>query len=146
MKAKDIMETSVITVGPDTTIEELAKVLTENNISGVPVVENEKIIGIVTEGDLLHKEVNPKTPGVYSVMGGFAYLKEFEKYKNELQKLSAHKASEIMTTKLELVTEDTEIKEIASIMINKNINRVPVVKDGKLVGIVSRSDVLKTLA
>ncbi|AFS79446.1 CBS domain-containing protein [Gottschalkia acidurici 9a] len=146
MKAKDIMETSVITVDPDTTIEELAKVLTENNISGVPVVENEKIIGIVTEGDLLHKEVNPKTPGVYSVMGGFAYLKEFEKYKLELQKLSAHKASEIMTTKLELVTEDTEIKEIASIMINKNINRVPVVRDGKLVGIVSRADVLKTLA
>lgn len=146
MKAKDIMETSVITVGPETTIKELADILTENKFSGVPVVEDGKVIGIVTEGDLLHKEVSPKLPNLFPALGGFANIKEFEKYNEDMKKLSAVKASEIMTTKLELVDEDTDVKAIASIMISKNINRVPVVKDGKLVGIVSRADVLKTLS
>lgn len=142
------METNVITVLPDTKIEELAKILIDNKISGVPVVdEHAKLIGIVTEGDLLHKRTKtPKTPMMNSFLGGLAYTKEFEQYNSELQKLSACTASEIMTDTLAIVSEDTSIKEISSIMINKNINRVPVVKDDKLIGIVTRADVLKTLA
>lgn len=142
------METNVITVLPDTKIEELAKILIDNKISGVPVVDaHAKLIGIVTEGDLLHKRTTtPKTPMMNSFLGGLAYTKEFEQYNSELQKLSACTASEIMTDTLAIVSEDTSIKEISSIMINKNINRVPVVRDDKLVGIVTRADVLKTLA
>lgn len=145
--AKDIMETEIVTVLPSTTIEALAKLLIDNKISGVPVVdENNKLIGIVTEGDLLHKQTSPKTPVINTFLGGLAYTKEFEQYNSDLKKLSACTASEIMTETLAIVNEDTTVKEISSIMVNKNINRVPVVKDGKLVGIVSRADVLKTLA
>ncbi len=141
------METNIITVMPDTKIEELAKLLIDNQISGVPVVDaNTKLIGIVTEGDLLHKQTTPKTPTMNSFLGGLAYTKEFEQYNSDLKKLSACTASEIMTETLALVNEDTTVKEISTIMVDKKINRVPVVRDDKLVGIVTRADVLKTLA
>ena len=147
MTAKDIMETNVITVLPNTTIEELAKILIDNKVSGVPVVDsNAKLVGIVTEGDLLHKRTSPKTPSMNSFLGGLAYTKEFEQYNSDLKKLSACTASEIMTETLAMVDEDTTVKQISTIMVNKKINRVPVVRDGVLVGIVSRADVLKTLA
>lgn len=141
------METNVITVLPSTKIEELAKILIDNKVSGVPVVDsNSKLVGIVTEGDLLHKKTSPKTPSMNSFLGGLAYTKEFEQYNSDLKKLSACTASEIMTETLAMVNEDTTVKEISTIMVDKKINRVPVVRDGILVGIVSRADVLKTLA
>lgn len=140
------METNVITVNPDTTIQELAATLVENKISGVPVVDDAgKLIGIVTEGDLLHKQTSPKIPAVNLILGGLASMKEYQQYNDDLKKLSALTASEIMTTTLAIVQEDTTVKEISSIMVSKNINRVPVVSNGKLVGLVSRADVLKTL-
>lgn len=148
MKAKDIMNTSVVTVGPDTTIEELVAILTESKISGVPVVDGENVVGIVTEGDLLHRKYDPNAKG-YSPMGlfeGFGSLEDFETYRAELKKRSAMKASEIMTTGLITEDEDSEVTKIASVMVDNNINRVPIVKDGKLVGIVTRADVIRTLA
>ena len=141
------METQVITVLPLTSIEDLAKVLIDNKISGVPVVDElDVLLGIVTEGDLLHKQTSPKTPAMNSFLGGLAYTKEFEQYNSDLKKLSACTAAEIMTETLAIVKEDTTVKEISTIMVDKKINRVPVVKDGILVGLVSRADVLKTLA
>ena len=141
------METNIITVLPDTKIEELAVLLIDNKISGVPVVDaHGKLIGIVTEGDLLHKQTTPKTPAINSFLGGLAYTKEFEKYNSDLKKLSACTASEIMTETLAIVNENTTVKEISTIMVDKKINRVPVVENDKLIGIVTRADVLKTLA
>ena len=147
MKAKDIMQTSVITVGPDTMIQDIAKILSENNISGVPVVDDDKIVGIVSEGDLLHKEANPRIPTIYpiSAFGSFTYLGDYKKYEEDIKKLSAMKASEIMTTEVISESEDTDINKIASIMIDKKINRIPITRDGKLVGIVSRADLIKIL-
>lgn len=148
MIAKDIMETAVITVGPDTTVEELADVLVNNKVSGVPVVDEEgNLLGIVTEGDLLHKEISPRVPITISpVFGGLASLKDFEKYQSDMKKLSATKASEIMTTKLYTVQETADIKEIASLMVDNKVNRIPVLIGTKLAGIVSRADIIKTLA
>ncbi len=142
------METNVITVKPETTIQELAILLIENRISGVPVIDDSgKLIGIVTEGDLLHKQTSPKTPAINLVLGGLAYMKEYQQYNDDLKKLAALTASEIMTKTLAIVHEDTTVKEISSTMVNKNINRVPVVDaSGKLIGLVSRADILKTLA
>ena len=141
------METNIITVLPDTKIEELAVLLIDNKISGVPVVDaHGKLIGIVTEGDLLHKQTTPKTPAINSFLGGLAYTKEFEQYNSDLKKLSACTASEIMTETLAIVNENTTVKEISTIMVDKKINRVPVVENDKLIGIVTRADVLKTLA
>lgn len=146
MKAKEIMKSPVITIKPDTTIETIAKILTDHDISGVPVVdEDNNLIGIVTEGDLLHKETNPRMPGVLSILGAFIYFNGVDRYKDDFRKLAATKASEIMTKKVISVSENAEITDIAAIMTTHKINRVPVLRNNKILGIVSRADIIKTL-
>lgn len=144
MQAKDIMSKEVITVKKDTPIEEIAKTLIDHHISGVPVIDDDhQLIGIVTEGDLLHQETAPRLPGVFSILGGFIYLNGVERYKDDFKKLSATKAEEIMTSDVITIREDMDVHDIAAIFVNKNINRVPVLRNKKLMGIVSRADILK---
>ncbi len=147
MKAKDIMSADVITVKKDATIEEIAHILTEKNISGVPVVDDDNsVIGVVTQKDLLYKKIEPRFPPVVEILGGLIFLKSVKNYNEELRKLVATKAEEIMTKKVVTVDEDTDIERIAELMVEQDINRIPVVKASKLVGIISRTDVVKYIA
>ena len=147
MKVKDIMSTSVLTVKKDTTIEEIAHILVDNDISGVPVVDDEdNILGIVTEKDLLYKDVEPHFPPVVEILGGTIFLKGVKEYNEKLRKLVATKAEEIMTKRVVTVEEDAIVEHVAELMVEKDINRIPVVNKGKLVGIISRSDVVKYIA
>ncbi|MDQ2085615.1 CBS domain-containing protein [Herbivorax sp. ANBcel31] len=147
MKAKDIMSKDVVTVKKDATVEEIAHVLTDKNISGVPVVDEEnRVIGIVTEKDMLYKNVKPHFPPVVEILGGLIFLKGVKKYNDELKKLVATKAEEIMTKEVFTVDEDYDIDNIATLMVEKDIKRIPVVKDSKLTGIISRADILKYIA
>ena len=147
VKAKDIMSADVITVQKDATIEEIAHILTEKNISGVPVVDDDNsVIGVVTQKDLLYKKIEPRFPPVVEILGGLIFLKSVKNYNEELRKLVATKAEEIMTKKVVTVDEDTDIERIAELMVEQDINRIPVVKASKLVGIISRTDVVKYIA
>lgn len=147
VKAKDIMSADVITVKKDATIEEIAHILTEKNISGVPVVDDDNsVIGVVTQKDLLYKKIEPRFPPVVEILGGLIFLKSVKNYNEELRKLVATKAEEIMTKKVVTVDEDTDIERIAELMVEQDINRIPVVKASKLVGIISRTDVVKYIA
>ncbi|CCO07092.1 CBS domain-containing protein [Desulforamulus hydrothermalis] len=146
MKAKDIMKTDVITVTADTNIKDIAQILTDKGISGVPVVNQEgKLVGIVTEGDLLHKEANPRIPKFFGILGAMIYFGGVDQYREDFKKLAALKASEIMTSEVITVSKETDIRTIATLMIEHNIKRIPVVENGKVLGIVSRSDIIKTL-
>ncbi|ATW26559.1 CBS domain-containing protein [Candidatus Formimonas warabiya] len=145
MKAKDIMSKEVITVKKDTPIGEIARILIDHHISGVPVVDDDhQLMGIVTEGDLIHQETAPRLPKVLSVLGAFIYFSGVEQYKEDFKKLAATKAEEIMTTDVATIGEDMDVQDIATIFVHKNINRVPVLRNKKLIGIVSRADILKT--
>lgn len=147
MKAVEIMSTKVITIGRDTTIEEIAHLLTENNISGVPVVEDDgKVVGVVSQKDLLYKDVEPRFPAVTELLGGIIFLKGAKRYNEELKKLVATKAEDIMSTNIVTVDEDTSVEAVARLMVEKDINRIPVLRGGKLAGIVSRADVVKYIA
>jgi CBS domain-containing protein len=147
MKAKEIMETNVITVKKETTIEEIAHILTDKNISGVPVVDDgNKVIGMVSQKDLLYKDVEPRFPAVVEILGGLIFLKGVKHYQEELKKLVATKAEDIMTQKVISVTEETEVEKVAEIMVEKDVNRIPVLREGKLIGIISRADIVKYIA
>ncbi|GAB6180630.1 CBS domain-containing protein [Desulfotomaculum defluvii] len=147
MHAKDIMSTKVITVKCDTTIKEIAQILIEEKISGVPVVDDaENLVGIVTEGDLLHKEASPRIPKYFGILGATIYFGGNEQYKEDFKKLAALKASEIMTTKVITADKDTEISGLANLMVEHNIKRIPIVEKDKVIGIVSRADIIKTFA
>lgn len=147
MKVKDLMSKKVFTVKKDTTVEEIAHILAENNISGVPVIdEHDKVIGIVTQKDLLYKEIEPRFPAVVEILGGLIFLKGVRHYQEELKKLVATKAEDLMTTKVVTISEDEDIERVAELMVEMDINRIPVLKDGKLTGIIGRADVVRYIA
>ena len=146
MKAKDIMSKEVIFVRQDASIADIASTLVNHSISGVPVVDEDgSLVGIVTEGDLLRKEAGPRVPGYLSLLGGIIYYRGVSQFYEDMRKIMAEQAESIMTAKVLTVTEDTDIDQVASIMRDHAIKRLPVVRDGKLVGIISRRDIIKLL-
>ncbi len=137
MLAKDIMTRKVITIKRETSVKEIIDILLKNRITGVPVVDDEnKIVGIVSESDLIYKETS---------MPISDYWANRKKFKDEYWKIKGTKAEEIMTTDVICVGGDTPVEEIATLMIEKRIKRLPVVRGKELVGIISRADVLKTI-
>ncbi|MCR4437153.1 MAG: CBS domain-containing protein [Clostridiales bacterium] len=147
MKAKDIMSADVFTVKKDTSVGEIAHLLTEKNISGVPVVDDRgAVVGMVTQRDLLYKDVEPRFPAVAQILGGTLFLQGAAHYNEELRKLAAVKAEDLMTKRVFTVEEDTEVKRVAELMVEREINRVPVTRNGKLTGIISRADIVRNIA
>lgn len=146
MKAQDIMTREIITVRWNATIGDIAELLIRHGISGVPVVDDGgALLGIVSEGDLLHKEANPRLPNYVNLLGAVIYYNGVERYREDFKKIMAGQAADIMTEKVISVSEEAEVTDIAQIMLEKNIKRVPVVKDGRLVGIISRADIIRLL-
>lgn len=146
MKAKDIMTHDPITIGPKTTIREIAEILTEHNISGLPVVgEDGSLLGIVSEGDLMRKEIAPKTPDVLSILGAIIYYNGLKEYQQAFRKMSATTAEEIMTARVVTVQQHEDVSQVGQIMLDHAIKRVPVLAGNQLVGIISRSDIVKML-
>ena len=147
MKARDIMSKEVITVTRDTSVKEAARLLTENRISGLPVVEGKKVVGVVTEGDLIFQDRKLDPPGYIEILGGVIFLKNPNKYLEDFRKMIATRVEDIMTANVISIKEDTSTEEIAYIMTSKKVNRLPVLdNNGELVGIVSRQDLVKSLA
>jgi CBS domain-containing protein len=103
------------------------------------------LVGMVSEGDLMHKEIAPKLPGSFSILGSIIYLDGVKEYKEAFRKFSARTAAELMTAKVISVNEDEDVSRVGQIMLDHHIKRVPVLSDGRLVGIVSRQDVVKML-
>jgi CBS domain-containing protein len=146
MLAKDIMTRDVITVRPEEDVEKVAQLLLENKISGVPVVdENQHIIGMITEKDLMIKATELKVPFYITLFDSIIFLENPIRFKNDLKKYSASQVKDAMTSKVHWVEEDTPVSEIAELMQKENINRVPVVRHNKVMGIVTRNDLLKSL-
>lgn len=144
MQAKDVMTHSVVSVSPDTPVSEIARKLIARGISAVPVLDEAgKIVGIVSEGDLMRRGESgtERRPSWW--------LRMFELPENkahEFVKTHGLHAGDVMTREVTTVSEDTPINEIAELLEYQHIKRVPVVRDGRPVGIVSRANLLFGLA
>lgn len=146
MLAKDIMTTEVITVSPDERVDVVTRLLLDNKISGIPVVDKEgHILGIVTEKDLLIKAGELKVPFYITLFDSIIFMENTMRFNSNLKKYTASQVKDAMTDKVVVVDENTPVHEIAEIMQSKGINRLPVVRNNKLIGIVTRNDVLKVL-
>lgn len=143
MRARDLMTTSLVTIPPDAPVEAVARVLSDRGISGAPVVDSSgKLLGMVTEGDLMRRLAAVEDRPQSWIAGLF---KSAEEQAARYARTHGRKARDVMTTDLVTVDEDTPIEHIARIIEEKNIRRVPVVRDGKLLGVVSRADLLRAL-
>jgi CBS domain-containing protein len=144
MRAIDVMVRDVVTVRPDTDVADAIKLLAEHDVSALPVVEAAgNLVGVLSEADLIHRaEIGTEKhrPWWLEAMTGASTLAE------EFAKSHGKKVGEVMTDGVISVAEETPLSEIAALFERKRIKRVPVVKDGKLVGIVSRSNLIQALA
>ena len=144
MQASDVMTTKVITVAPMASVREAAKLLSDNGISAVPVVdEKQRIVGMVSEGDLLHRE----EIGTERRRSWWLDLAaSMDQYAEDYIKTHARTVQDVMTRDVLSVTETTSVADIALLLENHRIKRVPVIEAGKLVGIVSRANLIRALA
>jgi CBS domain-containing protein len=141
MQAADVMTFGAACIRADTPVEEAARLMLQHHISGLPVVDNSGgLVGIVTEGDLLRREASTRRPRWLALLVG--------SLKPEDGPRLAHLATveEVMTRPVVTVSENTRVQEIADTLQRHRIKRVPVVRGGKVTGIVSRADLLRGLA
>jgi CBS domain-containing protein len=148
MRAMDVMTTNVITVDPDTSVQALATLLSERGISGVPVLgKDNRLVGIVSEGDLLHRtETGTARRTERRRSRWLDAIGSDQEAAREYVKAHGRTVREIMTPEVISVSDTTDLADIATLLETKRIRRVPVLRDGKLVGIVSRANLVRALA
>jgi CBS domain-containing protein len=135
LTAKDIMTKKVITVKPDTSIKELSAILVKNKISGAPVVDDSgALYGMVTENDLISQNTRLHIPTVVSFLDAAIYLESSKKFEQEVNRMTATKVGEICSRNALTITEDATIADIATIMAEKKVHLLPVVRNGAIVG------------
>ena len=144
MQAFDVMTANVVTVGPDTTVEEIARTLLSRHISAVPVVDADgTLMGIVSEGDLIRR------PESGTERHRSWWLRQFSSPEDKAREFSlshGRYARDVMTSDVVTATENTALADIAATLERHRIKRVPIVRDGRVVGIVSRANLLQALA
>jgi len=144
----DIMERNPETVSPQDSVEHVIRVLRENELPGVPVVnEGGRCVGIVTEADLVlpGDEGDLHLPHYVNIFGGTVFLEPLKRFEDSLRKAFASKASDMMTEDPATVEVDASVEEAARLIHEAGHNRLPVTEHGRLVGVVTRVDVLGAL-
>jgi CBS domain-containing protein len=146
---REIMDADPATVRPETPVEEVVQTLRRHELPGVPVVDAEgRCVGIVTEADLVlpDDEGDLHIPHYINLFGGTIFLEPLSRFEDRLRKAFAAKAEDMMTRDPDSVAPETSVREAARLIHESGHNRLPVVEDGRLVGVVTRVDVLGALA
>jgi CBS domain-containing protein len=144
LTARDIMTKEVITVQEDMTIEALGRIFIEKRISGAPVLDNkEKLVGVVTENDLVRKNSRLHIPTVVRIFDAFVPLGSTDRVEEEIRRISASKVSEICSRTLVTVAPDATLQDISSIMFEKGVHLIPVLDAGRIVGIIGKIDIIR---
>ncbi len=142
LKVGDIMQSNWPTLDPEQTVEDVIKLFAESNLSGAPVVEGDRLVGILTEGDLIFQDADIKAPGVLDILGGLIPLGNWDEYRQETLKSAGVTVGEVMTTDVLTVGPDDSLSEAATIMAEERIKLLPVAAEGRLRVVVTRMDIL----
>jgi CBS domain-containing protein len=136
------METDWPTLGPESTVEEAIKLFAEERVSGAPVIEDGRLVGIITEGDLIFQDADLKAPGFLDILGGIVPLGDTDEYRREALKSAGVTVGEVMTGDPVTVAPEATLAETATIMADRRTKILPVVEGGQLVGVITRMDIL----
>ena len=146
LKAKDIMKKELLSVSPETHVTEAAKILLEKHINGLPVVDAEaRLVGIICQSDLVAQQMRMPVPSLFNLLDGLIPLGSPASLEKEVRKIAAIKVSDAMSANPVSVSPETSLEEVATLMVSRNFHSLPVLEHGKLVGIIGKEDVLRTL-
>ena len=146
---REYMDTDPVTVAPDASVEEVARVLGENELPGVTVVGlNNEVLGVVSENDLVigDEEGDLHIPAYVELFGGLIFLEPFRRFEARMKKAVAATAVQMMSADPRTLAPDDDIHEAAHVIVETGHNRIPVVEGERLVGVISRADVVRALA
>ncbi|MGD8833754.1 MAG: CBS domain-containing protein [Desulfobacteraceae bacterium] len=144
--AQDIMSTELTVFEPDMEFVSAAKILLENHFNGAPVVDKAgKLVGILCQSDLVAQQKKLPVPTLITLLDSFVRLTPAKQLEKQARKIAALTVGEAMTDAPVTIKPDTAIDTIAALMVDSNLHTLPVLKDGKLVGIIGKADVLRTL-
>ena len=144
--ARDIMSTRLITISPDMDITEAARTLLDNRINGVPVTTGDgKVVGILCQSDLIAQQKKLPIPTLFTFLDGVFQLTSHKQIEKQVRKIAALKVSEAMTPDPVTVNPDTGLEAVAELMVDNNFHTLPVLENGRLVGVIGKEDVLRTL-
>ncbi len=146
LKAKDIMTRDIISVHPETEITKAAEIMLERHINGLPVVDKAGALkGIICQSDLVVQQKKIPLPSFFITLDSFIPLTSQKHIEKELQKISAFTVADAMTSDPVTVDPETGLEDIATLMVKNDIHTLPVLDQGKLVGVIGKEDILRTL-
>ncbi|CEG54653.1 Conserved hypothetical protein, putative Cystathionine beta-synthase protein [Stutzerimonas xanthomarina] len=147
MKVRDLMTPNPIQIAPETAVAEIARILIEHRINGVPVTDTEgRLLGIVTEGDLVHRAADERLEPRESVWKENFYRSVFRRRTPETDKTEGRTAAQVMTREVLTVAPEDHVTVAARLLADHNIKSLPVIENERLIGIISRFDLIKRLA
>lgn len=143
----NIMTTDVVKVYPDTPVSQIARLMSNHQISGLPVVDdNDQVLGVITELDMVLRNTRFKMPAFFTILDAIIYLERPSHVRKRLEHMLGTTAREIMSSPAFTVTPEATLEELAELMVERRMNPIPVVEADRLVGIVSRSDIIRLMA
>ena len=143
---REIMTAEPITVTPEMTVTEAARLMTDNRVGALPVLEQGRLIGIVTEGDLIMQDVKLEFPTYLHLLDGFImYPPSTARFESELKKAVAADVRAVMTEEPITISADASIEDAATLLVDREVSRLPVLDGETLVGVVSKSDIVRSL-
>ena len=142
LRVGDIMQADWATRIPEQNVEDVIKLISESGISGAPVVEDGRLVGIVTEDDLIYRDAQIRAPGFFDILGGIIPLGDWDEYHQEALKSAGVTVGEVMTREVATVGPDTPLAEAATIMAERRVKILPVAEQETLRGVVTRMDIL----
>ena len=148
MQVREIMSSPAITVTPDTEIRDVARIMRQNQISGVPVVDGSGALqGLITELDLIARNAPVHEPRYIAVLSAMipVNLEEYHNYKEQLRQALAINAGDLMTEEIPTVTPDTPVEEALEKMLDAEVVTLPVLEHGRVMGVVSRTDMVRLI-
>jgi CBS domain-containing protein len=146
MQVRDIMTSEVVVARPDTSVNLVARLMHGKGISGLPVVEEGRLVGIITELDLIVRNTRFEPPAFFQILDGRIPLETPGHYRKRLQHMLGTEARDVMTEKVVTIGPEEAVETLAELMVRRRVNPVPVVEGERLVGIVSRSDIVRMMA
>ena len=146
LKAKDIMAREIFTISPEAKTLDAARILLDRRINGLPVVDADgRLVGILCQSDLVAQQKRLSLPSFFNLLDGLIPLASAKTWEQEIQRIGANTVAQAMTADPVTVSPDTSLEEIASLMVDRKLHTLPVVENGKLVGVVGKEDILRTL-